>query len=132
MRSGASFVGYMELLWTLDHQDPFLGFKIIKDDDIIEISGDRNGQIKSITCQGGRPYEADVIFYHLGYRIQNQIAIQLGCELDRDEGFIKVNSSQQTIVRNVYAVGDVDTDQHFIVFAVASGVTAAISIYEHY
>ena len=107
-----------------------LGFKIIKDDDIIQISGDENGYIKNIICQSGRRYEADVIFYHLGYRVQNQIAIQLGCELDRDEGFIKVNSLQQTTVRNVYAVGDVDTDRHFIVFAVASGVTAAISIYE--
>ena len=107
-----------------------LGFKIIKDDDIIEISGDENGYIKHVTCQSGRRYEVDVIFYHLGYKVQNQIAIQLRCELDRDEGFIKVNSLQQTTVRNVYAVGDVDTDRHFIVFAVASGVTAAISIYE--
>jgi thioredoxin reductase len=107
-----------------------LGFKIIKDDDIIEISGDENGFIKNITCRSGRRYEAEVIFYHLGYKVQNQIAIQLRCELDSDEGFIKVNSSQQTTVRNVYAVGDVDTDRHFIVFAVASGVTAAISIYE--
>lgn len=107
-----------------------LGFKIIKDDDIIEISGDENGYIKHVTCQSGRRYEVDVIFYHLGYRVQNQIAMQLRCELDRDEGFIKVNSLQQTTVRNVYAVGDVDTDRHFIVFAVASGVTAAISIYE--
>jgi thioredoxin reductase len=107
-----------------------LAFKIIKDDDIIEISGDENGYIKNIICQSGRRYEADVIFYHLGYKVQNQIAMQLGCELGRDEGFIKVNSVQQTTVRNVYAVGDVDTDRHFIVFAVASGVTAAISIYE--
>jgi thioredoxin reductase len=107
-----------------------LGFKIIKDDDITEISGDENGYIKSVTCQSGRLYEVDVIFYHLGYQVQNQIAAQLGCELDRDEGFIKVNSSQQTTVHNIYAVGDVDTDRHFIVFAVASGVTAAISIYE--
>jgi len=107
-----------------------LGFKIIKDDDINKISGDENGYIKNITCQSGRRYETDVIFYHLGYRVQNHIAIQLRCELERDEGFIKVNSSQQTTIRNVYAVGDVDTDRHFIVFAVASGVTAAISIYE--
>jgi thioredoxin reductase len=107
-----------------------LGFKIFKDDDIIEISGDENGHIKNIICQSGKQYEADVIFYHLGYRVQNQIAIQLMCELDNNGGFIKVNSSQQTTVPNVYAVGDVDTDRHFIVFAVASGVTAAISIYE--
>jgi thioredoxin reductase len=33
-------------------------------------------------------------------------------------------------VPNVYAIGDVDTDRHFIAFAVAGGVVAAISIYE--
>lgn len=71
-----------------------------------------------------------MIFYYLGYKVQNQIAKQLGCKLDEEEGFIKVNLSQQTTVRNVYAVGDVDTDRHYIVFAAASGAVAAISIYE--
>jgi thioredoxin reductase len=33
-------------------------------------------------------------------------------------------------VPNVYAIGDVDTDRHFIALAVAGGVVAAISIYE--
>jgi thioredoxin reductase len=107
-----------------------LGFKIIKDDDIIEISGDRNGHVEQITCQSGRSYEAEIIFYHLGYKVQNQIATELGCKLDEEEGFIKVNSLQQTTVPNVYAIGDVDTDRHFIVFGVAGGVVAAISIYE--
>jgi thioredoxin reductase len=107
-----------------------LGFRIIENDEIIEISGNRNGYIEKIICQSGRYYDTNVIFYHLGYKVQNQIAIQLGCGLDREEGFIKVNSSQQTTVHNVYATGDVDTDRHFIVFAVASGVVAAISIYE--
>ena len=107
-----------------------LDFRIIQNDDIVEVSGDRNGYIEKIRCQSGKYYDTDVIFYHLGYKVQNQIAMQLGCELDREEGFVKVNSSQQTTVRNVYAIGDVDTDRHFIVFAVASGVSAAISIYE--
>jgi thioredoxin reductase len=53
-----------------------LGFRIIENDDIIEISGDRNGHIEKIICQSGSSYEADVIFYHLGYKVQNQIAQQ--------------------------------------------------------
>ena len=51
-----------------------LGFKIIENDDIVEISGDRNGHIEKITCQSGRSYEAEIVFYHLGYKVQNQIA----------------------------------------------------------
>jgi thioredoxin reductase len=107
-----------------------LGFKIVENDDIIEISGDRNGHIEKITCQSGRSYEAEIVFYHLGYKVQNQIAIELGCKIGDEEGFIKVNSLQQTTVPNVYAIGDVDTDRHFIALAVAGGVVAAISIYE--
>ena len=83
-----------------------LGFRIIQNDDIVEISGNRNGYIEKIRCQSGKYYDTDVIFYHLGYKVENQIAIQLGCELDREEGFVKVNSSQQTTVRNVYAIGE--------------------------
>ena len=107
-----------------------LGIRIVENNHIIKISGARNGHIEKIICQGGRSYEVDVIFYYLGYTVQNQLAKQLGCELDEEEGFVKVNSSQQTTVRNVYAVGDLDTDRHYVVFAAASGAVAAISIYE--
>jgi thioredoxin reductase len=107
-----------------------LGIRIVENNHIIKISGARNGHIEKIICQGGRTYEVDVIFYYLGYTVQNQLAKQLGCELDEEEGFVKVNSSQQTTVRNVYAVGDLDTDRHYVVFAAASGAVAAISIYE--
>ena len=71
--------------------------------------------MESIVCQNSGAYETDVIFYYLGYNVQNQLAKQLGCELDNEEGFVRVNESQQTTVRNVYAVGDVDTDRHYIV-----------------
>lgn len=46
-----------------------LGIKIIENDDIIEISGDKNGYIERIVCQGSGSYEADVIFYYLGYKV---------------------------------------------------------------
>lgn len=107
-----------------------LRINIIGDDDIVEISDDKNGHPGKIVCQSGESYEVNVIFYFLGYKVQNQLAKQLGCELDNEEGFIKVNPSQQTTVHNVYAVGDVDNDRHYIVFAAASGVVAALSIYE--
>lgn len=64
----------------------------------------------------------------MGYNIQTQLAEQLGCQVD--EGFIKINNKQQTTVANVYTLGDVDTDRHHVVLAVASGALAAISIYE--
>jgi thioredoxin reductase (NADPH) len=73
-------------------------------------------------------YDAEIIFYHIGYDIQNRLAEKIGCELD--EGHVAVNRAQQTSVPYVYAAGDIDTDRHYIVLAVASGTLAAVSIYE--
>jgi thioredoxin reductase len=106
-----------------------LGIKLIEDEDIIKISTDKNGCIQKLICRGNSSYDVDVIFYYLGYEVQNQIAKQLGCELD-EEGFVKVNESQATTVSKVYAAGDLDTDRHYVILAAASGALAAISIYE--
>jgi thioredoxin reductase len=35
-------------------------------------------------------------------------------------------------VDRVYAVGDVDTDRHYIVFAAATGAVAVISVLKNY
>jgi thioredoxin reductase len=53
----------------------------------------------------------------------------LDCELEEGEGFIKVKKSREATVSKVYAVGDVDTDIHYILFAAAMAAVAAISIY---
>jgi len=107
-----------------------LGINVIDNEDIMEIRNNESGNMRKIMFKSGSSLDVDVIFYHLGYKVQNQIAKQLGCQLDAEEGFVKVNSLQQTTVRNVYAIGDVDTDRHYVVLAAASGAVAAISIYE--
>jgi thioredoxin reductase len=77
--------------------------------------------MRKIIFKSGSSLDVDVIFYHLVYKVQNQIAKQLGCQLDAEEGFVK-DSLQQTTVRSVYAVGDVDTDIHYVILAAASSV----------
>lgn len=104
-----------------------LGINIV-DDTLRRIEGRRGGMPKQLICKTGRRYQADVIFYKLGYRVQNRLAEQLGCQLD--DGYIKVDGKQQTTVENVYAAGDIDTDRHFVVLAAAAGARAAVSIYE--
>ncbi|TVP39291.1 NAD(P)/FAD-dependent oxidoreductase [Candidatus Nitrosocosmicus arcticus] len=106
-----------------------LGINVIENDDIAEIVSDsKTNKMKGILSKRNKFYEADVLFYHLGQIIQNEIASQLGCELD--EGYVKVDKKQQTTVSNVYAAGDLDTDRHYAILATASGALAAISIYE--
>ena len=106
-----------------------LGINVIENDDIAEIVSDsNNNNMKGILSKRNKFYEADVLFYHFGQIIQNDIASQLGCELD--EGYVKVDKKQQTTISNVYAAGDLDTDRHYAILASASGALAAISIYE--
>jgi thioredoxin reductase len=106
-----------------------LNIDIIENDDIVEIVGDPSiKSIKGVITRNNGFYQADVLFYHLKKIIQNEIACQLGCELD--EGYLKVNKNQQTSIPNVYAAGDIDTDRHYAILAAASGALAAISIYE--
>ena len=106
-----------------------LGINVIEDDNIVKIiGGSKSNIIEGVLTKSDRYYETDVLFYHLGQIIHNEIAKQLGCEFD--EGYVKVNEKQQTTIPNVYAVGDIDTDRHYAVLAAASGALAAISIYE--
>src|SRR5918911_633543 len=106
-----------------------LKIKIVQNDIPVEIAANKKGCLTGIVCKSGRLYPGDIIFYYMGYKARNQIARQLGCEVD-DEGFVKVNKMQQTTIHNVYAIGDIATDRHYVVLAAASGAIAAISIYE--
>ena len=112
------------------HEAKRIGIEVVENDPLVEVlkvSDRSSGKIKLLS-NSGKVYYSDVVFYHLGYNVQNNVAKQLGCELE--EEFIKVDKRQQTTVPQVFAAGDVDTDRHYIVLAVASGALAAISIYE--
>ena len=106
-----------------------MGIDLVENDEIIEIVGDstRNA-IRGVICKSNKCYDADVLFYHLNQTVRNQLAYELGCELD--EGYIKVNENQETTIKDIYAAGDADTDRHYAILASASGAIAAISIYE--
>ena len=106
-----------------------LKIKLVENDIPVKITVNKKGSLTGIMCKSGKSCPGDVIFYYIGYKVRNQIARQLGCEVD-DQGFVKVNSMQQTTIPNVYAVGDIATDRHYVVLAAASGALAAISIYE--
>jgi thioredoxin reductase len=87
-----------------------LSIEIIENDPLVEVlkvSDRSSGKIKLLS-NSGKVYYSDVVFYHLGYKVQNSLAKQLGCELE--EEFIKVDKRQQTIVPQVFAAGDIDTD----------------------
>lgn len=117
-----------ELSKEQKYEVKLLGLDLVENDEIVEIIGDTDGNIKGVIGKSKKHYEAEVIFYHLGINIENELAKQLGCDLD--EGYIIVNKSQETSTTNAYAAGDADTDRHYAILASASGALAAISIYE--
>ncbi len=122
-------IGYPLLTDEQRQEAMTLGINVIENEDIAEIVTDsKTNVIKGVLSKGNRFYKAEVLFYHIGQIIQNEIANQLNCEFD--EGYVKVNKNQQTTVPNVYAAGDLDTDRHYAILAAASGALAAISIYE--
>ena len=101
-----------------------LTIDIVENDPLIEIRDHRRVSHRiNLLSRSGKLYNTEVIFYHTGYNVQTQLAEQLGCQLD--EGFIKINNKQQTTVANIYAAGDVDTDRHYVVLAVANGALAS-------
>ena len=106
-----------------------LGINVIENDGIAEIIGNsKTNTINGVISKSNKFFKADILFYHFEKKVQNEIAVKLGCELD--EEYIKVDKNQQTTVPKVYAAGDVDIDRHYAILAAASGALAAISIYE--
>ena len=106
-----------------------LGINVVEDDYIVEIIYDsQKYTITGVLTNGNTLHKADIIFYHFGILIQNDIAQKLGCK--SDSGYIRVNEKQQTTIPKVYAVGDIDTDRHYAILASASGAVAALAIYE--
>jgi thioredoxin reductase len=91
-----------------------LGIDVVENDEIVADS--KINLIKYVLSKSNRFYKAEVLFYHIGSMIQNEIANQLGCEFD--EGCVMVNKKQQTTVPNVYAAGDVYTDRYYAILAV--------------
>ena len=73
---------------------------------------------------------ADGVFIAIGYVPNNEIAKQLGLELD-DQGYVKTDPvTMRTSVPNVFAAGDITGAPKQIVVAVAQGSTAAMTAFE--
>ena len=87
----------------------------------IKIKNVKNGDIKEIDIDG--------IFISIGEEPQNQLAKQIGIELDK-KGYIKVDRMQRTSVKRIYAAGDITNGIRQIVTACSEGAIAALASLE--
>ena len=71
----------------------------------------------------------DAVFVSIGETPMNQLASQVGLDLDNG-GYVKVNRYGRTNIPRVYAAGDITGGVRQIVTAVGEGATAATSAFE--
>lgn len=109
------------------------GIPALWDSEVREISGDKI--VKAVRIEDKKTGKisdmpADGVFVAIGYVPQNEIAKQLGLELD-DEGYIKTDlMTMRTSIPLVYAAGDITGAPKQIVVAVAHGSVAAMTAFE--
>ncbi|MGC1455441.1 MAG: FAD-dependent oxidoreductase [Nitrospirota bacterium] len=109
------------------------GIPALWDSEVHEISGGKIVQaVKIKDNKTGKIVEmpVDGVFVAIGYVPQNEIAKQVGLELD-DQGYIKTDlMTMRTSMPNVYAAGDITGAPKQIVVAVSHGSIAAMSAFE--
>jgi thioredoxin reductase len=86
-----------------------------------------NGRLRRVWLGDGQTLDRDALFFYVGWRLRNDVARTLGCEL-RDDGSIAVDANQATTVDRVYAAGNCSEPRALVPAAAGSGTTAAVAI----
>jgi thioredoxin reductase len=86
-----------------------------------------NGNLKNIIFRGGTTTAIMAIYAPLHFEQHCQIPKSLGCELTA-EGYIEIDTFQETTVKGVYACGDNVTRMRTIANAVGMGTTTGMTV----
>ncbi len=86
-----------------------------------------NGYLQNIIFKNGTKSAIKTIYAPTPFQQHCIIPATLGCEFT-DEGYIKIDSFQETTVEGVYACGDNATHMRTVANAVAMGTTAGIIV----
>lgn len=95
-----------------DSENQLLDLYNIKvyDQKIKEIHGNAKENIlESFELDDGTVVNAEISFISLGMIVYNELAKDLGAELDK-RGFVVTNAKGETTIENLYAVGDLQAD----------------------
>lgn len=84
------------------------------------------GALEGLRLADGTVVQADMMFFSYAHHPTNDLARQLGCELD-DHGQIVVDSHQLTTVDGVYAAGDITPGMQLVPIAIGQGAIAGIA-----
>jgi len=85
-----------------------------------------NGQIKNVIFDDGNKISLNALYAVIPFTQHSDIPVLLGCELT-EQGHIKVDNMQKTIIKGVYACGDNIAMMRSVANAVYSGnITGAV------
>jgi thioredoxin reductase len=85
------------------------------------------GTVRALVLDGGSEVACERIFFSIGHRPADDLAVQLGCARD-DEGLIEVDHAFHTSQQSVFAAGDIVPGPHLGIAAAAHGAIAAAAI----
>lgn len=109
------------------------GIPAMWDSEVTEISGDKivkSAKVRDKKSGRVSVLPVDGVFVAIGYVPNNDLAKQLGLELD-EQGYIKTDLlTMRTSLPNVYAAGDITGAPKQIVVAVSHGSIAAMTAFE--
>lgn len=106
-----------------------IGLNIIYDSIVEGVLGDdkvAGVRIKKCDCDETMDIEASAVFISVGETPKNELARQIGVELD-GKGYIKTDRNMRTNIKRVYAAGDITGGVRQIVTACAEGAIAALT-----
>jgi thioredoxin reductase (NADPH) len=109
------------------------GIPVLWNSEVREIHGDK--VVRSVKIEDKKAGTAlgmtvDGVFVAIGYIPNNEVAKQIGLELD-DQGYVKTDlATMRTSIAGVFAAGDITGAPKQIVVAVAQGSTAAMTAFE--
>jgi thioredoxin reductase len=86
-----------------------------------------NGQLKKIIFQDGTISNLTAIYAPTPFEQHCKIPESLGCELT-EEGYLKIDSFQETTVKGVFACGDNATRMRTVANAVGMGTSAGMTV----
>ena len=89
----------------------------------------QEGLVSRVVLVDGATVRCDAVFFNIAHLPRNELARALGCELEKEEGYVKVDEHYQTTVRHVYAAGDITAREESVADAVAEGFLAATHIH---
>lgn len=99
----------------------------VNEEKVIALEG-TDGKLRAAVLSTGERVPLDAMFFTIGVERSCRLAEDLGCEVYADAPNIVVDEYRETMVKGVYAIGDLAPGSQLAITSAADGAIAAIAI----